>query len=182
MFKYLKTYLFERLSLYRLRKRWPLAFISRGCVIKNPRLMTIGANTHIGSYTTLIVADHPSVKDMKCGLTIGNNTYIGEYNNIRAAGGQITIGSHCLISQHITIVCTNHQFSANTQIDQQSWSVENNFVIIGNDVWIGANSVVLPGVTIEDGAVIAAGSVVTKSVPHNAIVVGNPARVIKYRE
>ena len=182
MLKYIKNYLLDRFSLFRLRKRYPSAFISRSCVIKNPSLMTIGANTHIGSYTTLIVAEHPSAKDLKCGLSIGNKTYIGEYNNIRAAGGQITIGNHCLISQHITIVCTNHQFGANTQIDQQSWSVENNYVRIGNDVWIGANSVVLPGVTIEDGAVIAAGSVVTKSVPHNAIVAGNPARVIKYRE
>ena len=182
MLKYFKNYLLNKYSLYQLRKRCPSAFISRGCVVKSPNLMTIGAKTHIGCYTTLIVAEHPSSKEMKCGLTIGDNTYIGEYNNIRAAGGQISIGNHCLISQHITIVCTNHQFSAGSRIDQQSWSDENNFVTIGNDVWIGANCVILPGVTIEDGAIIAAGSVVTKSVPSNVIVAGNPARIIKHRE
>ena len=55
-------------------------------------------------------------------------------------------------------------------------------VIIGSDVWIGANSVILDGVTICDGAVIGAGSVVTKDVPERAIVAGNPARIIKYRQ
>ena len=54
-------------------------------------------------------------------------------------------------------------------------------IVIGNDVWIGANSVITAGVRINDGAVVAAGSVVTKEVPENAIVGGVPARVIKYR-
>ena len=53
---------------------------------------------------------------------------------------------------------------------------------MGDDVWIGTNSVVLPGVTIGKGAVIGAGTVVTKDIPEYAIAVGNPARVIKYRE
>ena len=53
-------------------------------------------------------------------------------------------------------------------------------VHIGNTVWIGGNCTILPGVTIGDNAVVAAGSVVTKDVPANAVVAGNPARVIKY--
>ena len=52
---------------------------------------------------------------------------------------------------------------------------------VGNDVWIGCNVVVLPGVTIGDGAVVAAGSIVTKDVPPYAIVAGSPARVLRYR-
>lgn len=55
------------------------------------------------------------------------------------------------------------------------------FPIIGNDVWIGANAIILQGVTIGDGAIIAAGAVVTKDVPPYAIVGGVPAKVIKYR-
>ena len=54
-------------------------------------------------------------------------------------------------------------------------------VKIGNDVWIGARSIILPGVTIGDGAVIAAGSIVTKDVESYAVVGGNPAKIIKYR-
>ena len=53
-------------------------------------------------------------------------------------------------------------------------------VKIGNDVWIGSNATILPGVEIQDGAIIAAGSIVTKDVPKNAVVAGNPARIIKY--
>ena len=54
-------------------------------------------------------------------------------------------------------------------------------IVIGNDVWIGAQATILKGVEIADGAVVGAGSVVTKSVPPNAIVVGNPAKVVQYR-
>ena len=54
-------------------------------------------------------------------------------------------------------------------------------IIIGNNVWIGANSILVSGVKINDGAIVAAGSVVTKEVPTNAIVAGSPAKIIKYR-
>jgi len=54
-------------------------------------------------------------------------------------------------------------------------------IVIGSDVWAGANCTILPGVTIPDGAVIGAGAVVTKDIPENAIAVGNPAHVVKYR-
>ncbi|MNI40841.1 Chloramphenicol acetyltransferase [compost metagenome] len=57
----------------------------------------------------------------------------------------------------------------------------NQKIVIGNDVWIGANAVILPGVTLGDGAVIGAGAVVTKDVPPYAIVGGVPAKVIRYR-
>lgn len=55
-------------------------------------------------------------------------------------------------------------------------------VIIKDDVWIGSNAVIMPGITIGKGAVIGAGAVVTKDVPPNAIVMGIPAKLVKYRE
>lgn len=55
-------------------------------------------------------------------------------------------------------------------------------VHVGDDVWIGASTFILPGITISDHAIVGAGSVVTKDVPVGAIVAGNPARVVKYRE
>ena len=87
-----------------------------------------------------------------------------------------------MISQNVTIVTSNHNIDKNQPIIKQTWRTANNFVTIGDDVWVGANSVILPGTTIHNGAVIAAGSIVTKDVPEYAIVAGNPAKVIKYRE
>lgn len=60
--------------------------------------------------------------------------------------------------------------------------MENNFIDIGDDVWIGCGSVILPGVKIGTGAVIAAGSVVNKDVPEYAIVAGNPMKILRFRE
>lgn len=80
------------------------------------------------------------------------------------------------------MVTTNHLIKEGTLINEQGWSENKNYINIGNDVWIGANCVILPGVTINDGAVVGAGSIVTKDVPKNAIVMGNPARIFKYRE
>ena len=140
----------------------------------------IGKSTSIGAFSTIIVRDELEHKGGSS-LVIGERCYIGEGNNIRAGGGKIEIGSDCLISQNITIVASNHQFKKGTKINKQAWSRDSNYVIIGSDVWIGASVVILPGVRIEDGAVIAAGSIVTKSVPKNAIVAGNPSRVVKYR-
>lgn len=145
--------------------------------------LKLGKNNSIGAFSIIIVANdllNPnSFKDSS--LSIGSNTYIGEGNNIRAAGGTISIGNDCLISQHVTIVASNHGIEKEILIRKQAWSTTNNFVTINDDVWIGAGSIILPGVIVGKGAIIAAGSVVTKSIPEYAIVAGNPAKVLKYR-
>ncbi len=114
-------------------------------------------------------------------LEIGESTYVGELNNLRAAGGTIKIGNNCCISQQVTLVASNHSIKKGMNITGQPWDVSKHSIYIGNDVWIGANVVVLPGVTIHDGAVIGAGTIVNKDVPENAVVVGNPMKLIKYR-
>ncbi len=141
----------------------------------------IGKGSCISEFSTIIIHDDQNSSFRGSELIIGKNTYIGEYNNIRAGGGRIVIGDKCLISQHITITAANHTIHQGMYIVDQPWSTVNNYVIIGNDVWIGANALVLPGVKIGNGAVIGGGSVVTKDIPANAVAVGNPAKVIKYR-
>ena len=142
----------------------------------------IGVNTSINDFCTIVaINDFQNTLDNSY-LIIGENTYIGEYNNIRAGGGSIEIGNNCSISQHVSIIASNHGISNKLMIKQQKWSINNNYIKIFDDVWIGANSVILPGVTISKGVVVGAGSVVTKDIPEYAIVVGNPAKIIKYRE
>ena len=108
-------------------------------------------------------------------VVIGDNTRIGIHNTII---GPVTIGSHVNLAQGITVTALNHNFKDTTlRIDEQGISTQP--VIIGDDVWIGANAVILPGVTIGNHAVVAAGAVVTKDVPDNTIVGGVPAKEIK---
>ncbi len=118
-------------------------------------------------------------------LEIGNNVSIGPYSLILANG---VIGSETLISFGVFIVGkTDHSIGLPRELIRNSkWlnntdSAENPKVIIGKDVWIGAGSIILTGVTIEDGAIIAAGSVVTKDVKSCCVVGGNPAAFIKNR-
>ena len=181
---YLKHNLLCSPKLFRLRYGNIRSYIDGASNIgyDNIDAIRIGAKSCIGKYTTIVVTDRPGSSFKGSRLHIGSNTYIGECNNIRAAGGRIVIGDDCLISQHVTMVCSNHCIDRCKRINEQGWTTHNNFISIGNDVWIGSNSVILPGVTIHDGAVVAAGSIVTKDVPEYAIVAGNPARILKYRE
>lgn len=90
------------------------------------------------------------------------------------------IGKNVIMGPDVKIYTKNHRFeSLELPIQYQGHSEEK--VVIGNDVWIGANSVILPGVTIGDHSIVAAGSVVTKDIPSFAIVGGVPAKIIKYR-
>ena len=108
-------------------------------------------------------------------VVIGDYTRIGIHNTII---GPVTIGSHVNLAQGITVTALNHNFEdKNKRIDEQGVSTKP--VVIGDDVWIGANAVILPGVTIGKHAVVAAGAVVTTDVPENTVVGGVPAKVIK---
>jgi len=108
-------------------------------------------------------------------VVIGDHTRIGIHCTVI---GPVTIGSHVNLAQGITVTALNHNFEdATKRIDEQGIATKP--VTISDDVWIGANAVILPGVTIGRHAVVAAGAVVTKDVPDNCVVGGVPAKIIK---
>ena len=112
---------------------------------------------------------------------IGESTWIGEYNNVRALGAEIRIGSHCLISQFVSLIATGHEYrNRGVRIQEQGVSFARGLTI-GDDVWIGAGASVLPGVKVGDGAVMASGAVVMRNVPRFSIVAGVPAEVMGKR-
>lgn len=150
-------------------------FISSGCIISgrfifesNGGKVTIGCNTYIGNSTFI----------SRSSITIGNNVTI-------AWGCTIyDHDSHSLdylerrkdISDEFTNIKTGKNF-----IHNKNWNVVNTQPIkICDDAWIGMNCIVLKGVTIGEGAIVGAGSVVTKDVPAWTVVAGNPAKVVKY--
>jgi acetyltransferase-like isoleucine patch superfamily enzyme len=132
-------------------------------------------------YRKFYLGDYSVVESFACinnavgDVIIGDYTRIGLHNTII---GPVTIGSHVNLAQGITITALNHNFSdAEKRIDEQG--VNTTPVVIEDDIWIGANAVILPGVTIGQHSVVAAGAIVTKDVPPHSLVAGVPAKVIK---
>lgn len=132
-------------------------------------------------YRRFFLGDHSVIESYCCinnavgDVVIGDYTRIGIHNTII---GPVCIGNHVNLAQGITVTALNHNFEDKTKrIDEQGITTKP--VIIGDDVWIGANAVILPGVTIGKHCVVAAGAVVTKDVPDNTIVGGVPAKEIK---
>ena len=128
-------------------------------------------------------------------LDVGDYSYGCQFIEIISANDgikhEVKIGKYCSIANNIKIYCGkfNHNYETastypfyeicNANCKPNAWMKHD--PKIGNDVWIGANAVILPGVAIGDGAVIAAYSIVTKNVPDYAIVAGNPAQIKKFR-
>jgi acetyltransferase-like isoleucine patch superfamily enzyme len=112
-------------------------------------------------------------------IHIGNNVYIGEYS-ILTSNEEIEIGDNVLISPHNVIVDFNHIYEDIGQPVNKQGVIARK-ITIQEGVWIGSGSKILIGVTVGKGAVVGAGSVVTKDVPAFHVVVGNPAKIIKRR-
>lgn len=109
--------------------------------------------------------------DFGCQMAIGSHVFINHSLCCMSAGG-ITIDDNTQIGPEVTMVTTNHDFD-----DRMTLRCRR--IHVCRNVWIGAHAVILPGVTIGENAVVAAGSVVTKDVEPNTIVGGNPAKVIR---
>lgn len=127
----------------------------------------------LGNYS--VIESFACVNNAVGDVIIGDHTRIGLHNTII---GPVSIGSHVNLAQGITVTALNHNFDdTNKRIDEQG--VSTTPVTIEDDVWIGANAVILPGVTIGNHCVVAAGAVVTKNVPPHSLVAGVPAKIIK---
>lgn len=111
-------------------------------------------------------------------ISLGDHSGIGINAKIK---GKCTIGSYVMMGPDCTIYTCNHNFSDLSKPMMEQGYGEEKEVVIGDDVWIGGNVTILPGVKIGSHSIIGACSVVTKDVPEYAIVAGNPAQVKKYR-
>lgn len=110
-------------------------------------------------------------------IELGNKVSINRAVHLDGTGG-LTIGSRVLIGPNVKIYSANHHFSVGTDIFSTPL-LSKSRVTIGNNVWIGANVIILPGVSVPNNTVIAGGSVVTKcDVEEHKIYAGNPAKIV----
>ena len=123
-------------------------------------------------------------------IVIGKNCYVGEMSKIWSSI-EITIGNNVLIAHNVNIIDNNshptnnyerrnHYKNIYTNGHPKEIDLREKPIKINDDVWIGFNSIILKGVTIGEGAIVAAGSVVTKDIPPFTVAAGNPARVVKH--
>jgi acetyltransferase-like isoleucine patch superfamily enzyme len=144
-------------------------------------VISLAPGVSIGSGTLLIAASDPLQLAQRGVLEIGRGTAVNEYCNLRASGARIAIGENCMLAQFATLVGSNHGMNPANAMKLQLWDRQKSGISIGDDVWVGAHAVILPGVVIGNGAVVAAGSVVNKNVPEYEIWAGVPAKKIGSR-
>ena len=138
-------------------------------------LVELGDNVGIGAYCRLIIST--SFNNLGSHIKIGHNVGIGEFAYLGGAGG-LEIGNDCIIGQYLSCHPENHNYENPDELIRYQGTTRKG-INIGNNCWIGSKVTILDGVTIGDNCVIAAGAVVTKSMPSNSIIGGVPAKVLK---
>ena len=181
LFRHLQTRTSHLCSVREIEDRYPGSKISDDIILNSYHhdRIELGGRVSICAGTVLSFGDEHNGFGK---ISIGDETWIGQYNNLRAGGGEIQIGRGCLISQFCTLVASNHGTSLDLPIAKQIPNRDRVNVILEDDVWLGAGVTVLPGVVIRKGAVIGAGSVVTRDVPCGEIHAGVPARKVSVRQ
>ena len=178
----LRRLITERRAIEGIRSCYPHARIDRDACFKG----WSASRLHIGNAVaiergTLLVWDE--FDNGSGSISIGDGTWIGEFNNLRLGGqSSIRIGRNCLISQHCSLIAANHGTQLGSAIKDQPLDPKKINVFLGDDVWLGAGTCVLPSVQIGDGAIVAAGSVVVCDIAPFEIWGGVPARKLKTRQ
>lgn len=117
----------------------------------------------------------PFACDYGINIKVGKN-FFANYHCVMLDNGGITIGDNVMFAPNVSLYTVGHPLDVTLR--NEGWE-QAKPITIGNNVWIGGNVVILPGVTIGDNVVVGAGSVVTKDLPANVLAVGNPCRVVR---
>lgn len=142
-----------------------------------------GRGLFVGSHCIIYPRNRLVLGDMganpRASMTIGDHVLINAGCYLSGEGG-LEIGDYAMIGANTCLISAGHQIHDPDRLIQQQ-GLTYGQISVGRGAWIGAGAIILQGVMIGDGAVVGAGAVVCKDVPPLAVVVGNPARIIKYR-
>ncbi len=152
-------------KLYDFNHTRPTEAQKREALLKE-LLAEVGENCYI---------EPPLHANWGCHTHFGNNVY-ANFNLTLVDDTHIYVGDSVMFGPNVTVATAGHPVNPELRRAVAQFNIP---VHIGNNVWIGANSVILPGVTIGDNSVIGAGSVVTKDIPENVVAVGNPCKVLR---
>lgn len=187
----------RRISFRRARG---ITLIGRQVTIRNARYISVGRNFIAEDYCEIqglsrqgiIIGDRVTIGrfamirpsgyyggEIGEGFHIGHNSSIGAYNYV-GCSGLITIGDNVMCGPRVSFFAENHNF-ADTARPMKEQGVTREPITIEDDCWLASNSVILAGVTVGRGSIVASASVVTKDVPPFSIVAGSPARIIRSR-
>ncbi len=134
--------------------------------------LTIGKGTQIAAFTRIKATDGT--------LIIGSHVSIGSNCFISAHSGGVQIGDYTMFGPNVSVVGNSYKYDR-FDIPMCMQEKTSKGIKIGNDVWLGAGSIILDGVTIHEGAIVGAGAVVTKDVAKNTVVAGVPAKIVSQR-
>lgn len=161
-------------------------------------MLKISQNAHISPLADIEDSIRGSVIEIEDGVSIDSfvkikpaggtgNVFIGADSTINSGvaiytGNGVSIGKRCAIAANCTFAPVNHEYGdPDKPIVDQKFMPSRGGVTVEDDVWIGANVVLLDGAVLRKGCVVGAGAVVRSEIPQNAVCVGAPARVISYR-
>ena len=190
-----KTISKRGLYRYRLLGHYINIHVGKGLDVLGSRNINLSSGITLGNNVLLDAKSYGNGK-----ILIGINSEVHDYSRLMCYGGEISIGENCTvnpfcvlyghgglkignnthIATHCVIIPANHKFDQTDKLISEQGETRNG-ITIGDDVWIGANCVILDGVTIGNGSVIGAGSVVTKNIPPLSVTAGVPAQVIRTR-
>jgi len=139
----------------------------------------IGLHVSVGAFCEILIQRHSRHSKIPGKLVLKDKAIVSTGVNIRAAGGTIVVGNNSALGQNSVVLAANHATGNQQDRLRIPWDEERTGVHVGNNVWIGANSVLLPGCEIGDNTIVGAGSVVRGKIGADELWAGIPARRIK---
>jgi acetyltransferase-like isoleucine patch superfamily enzyme len=176
-----------------------MRFVESGCQVRHRRFLTIGSGSvlehgarlaclsrdgmRIGRRVTVgkyaIIECTSVLWHLGRGLEIGDDSSVGDYAFLGCAGG-VKIGNNVLMGQRVSFHSQNHRFD-DVSLNIAEQGVHDEGIVVGDDCWLGSGAILLAGVELGSGCVVAAGSVVTSSFPANSVLAGVPASLLRVR-